>query len=81
MPSAAGKIKGVNANKKEFVLTDSAGKDGTIKLGDNVVINRGGKESQSDLNAGDAVNVCYDKGGVNVDGALHSGPGGRHQKL
>src|SRR5580700_4379949 len=58
----AGKIKGVNAEKKDVVLTDSAGKDWTIKLGDAVVINRGGKESQSDLNAGDAVNVCYDKG-------------------
>jgi hypothetical protein len=59
---AAGKVKGVNAEKKDFVLTDSAGKDWTIKLGDAVVINRGGKEGQSDLNAGDAVNVCYDKG-------------------
>ena len=59
---AAGKIKAVNAEKKEIVLTDGEGKDWTIKLGDNVVINRGGKESQSDLNAGDSVNVCYDKG-------------------
>jgi Cu/Ag efflux protein CusF len=59
---AAGKIKGVNAEKKQFVLTDRDGKDWTIKLGDTVVINRGGKESQSDLNAGDRVNVCYDKG-------------------
>lgn len=59
---AAGKVKGVHADKKEFVLTDSAGKDWTIKLGDTVIINRGGKESQSDLNAGDLVNVCYDKG-------------------
>jgi hypothetical protein len=59
---SAGKVKVVNAEKKDFVLTDNAGKDWTIKLGDAVVINRGGKESQSDLNAGDAVNVCYDKG-------------------
>jgi Cu/Ag efflux protein CusF len=59
---SAGKVKGVNAEKKDFVLTDSAGKDWTIKLGDDVVINRGGKDSQSDLKAGDAVNVCYDKG-------------------
>ena len=59
---AAGKVKAINAEKKEFVLTDSAGKDWTIKLGDTFVINRGGKESQSDLNAGDPVNVCYDKG-------------------
>jgi hypothetical protein len=59
---AAGKIKGVHAEKKEFILTDSDGKDWTFKVGENVVINRGGKESQSDLNAGDPVNVCYDKG-------------------
>jgi hypothetical protein len=59
---SAGKVKVVNAEKKDFVLTDSAGKDWTIKLGDDVVINRGGKDSQSDLNAGDVVNVCYDKG-------------------
>jgi Cu/Ag efflux protein CusF len=59
---AAGKVKGVDAEKKEFVLTDRDGKDWTFKLGDTVVINRGGKESQSDLKMGDPVNVCYDKG-------------------
>jgi len=59
---AAGKVKGIHADKKEFVLTDSAGKDWTIKLGDTVIINRAGKESRSDLSAGDSVNVCYDKG-------------------
>jgi Cu/Ag efflux protein CusF len=59
---AAGKVKSVNADNKEFVLTDSAGKDFTFKLADNVVINRGGKESPSDLKADDAVSVCYDKG-------------------
>jgi hypothetical protein len=59
---AAGKVKSINADKKQFVLTDSADKDWTIKLGDDVVMNRGGKISNSDLKAGDAVNVCYDKG-------------------
>ena len=59
---AAGRVKGIHADKKEFVLTDSAGKDWTIKLGDTVIINRGGKESESGLNAGDPVNVCYHKG-------------------
>jgi hypothetical protein len=57
-----GKVKSVNADKKEFVLADAADKDWTFKIGDKVVINRGGKESQSDLQAGDAVNVLYDKG-------------------
>jgi Cu/Ag efflux protein CusF len=59
---AAGKVKGVDADKKEFVLTDSAGKDWTFRLGDTVIINRAGKESQSYLSAGDPVNVCYDRG-------------------
>jgi hypothetical protein len=59
---AAGKVKTINANKKEVVVTDDAGKDLKFKLGANVVINRGGKESKSDLNVGDAVNVLYDKG-------------------
>jgi hypothetical protein len=59
---SSGKVKVIHPDKKNFVLTDAAGKDWTIKFGDNVVINRGGKESQSDLNAGDAVNVCHDKG-------------------
>src|SRR5438128_1805050 len=59
---SSGKIKAVHSDKKEFVLTDVNGKDWTFKLGDNVVINHGGKESKSDLNVGDPVNVCYDKG-------------------
>jgi hypothetical protein len=59
---ATGKVKAINADKKEFVLTDPAGKDFTLKLGDAVVINRGGKETTSDLKAGDAVSVMYDKG-------------------
>jgi hypothetical protein len=59
---ATGKIKGINAEKGEFVLSDSTGKDVTFKLGDMVVVNRGGKETKSELKAGDAVNVSYDKG-------------------
>ncbi len=59
---SSGKVKAVHAGKKEFVLTDARGKDWTIKLGANVVINHGGKESRSDLNVGDTVSVCYDKG-------------------
>ena len=59
---AAGKIKSVNAEKKEFVMTDSAGKDWTFKLGADVVINRGGKDTKSELNDGDPVYVYYDKG-------------------
>ncbi len=57
-----GKVKGVNAEDKSFVLTDKNGKDWTIQLAEDVVVNRGGKEGKSDLKAGDSVNVCYDKG-------------------
>jgi len=61
---AAGKVKTIKADKKEFVLTDAAGKDWTFKLADDVMINRNGKESAGDLKAGDPVSVCYDKGAV-----------------
>ena len=59
---ASGKVKSINADNKTFVLTDSADKDHTFKLGDNLVVNRAGKESKSDLKAGDTINVCYDPG-------------------
>lgn len=57
-----GKIKSINSDKKEFVLTDPASKDWTIKIGDDLVVNRLGKESASDLKTGETVAVCYDKG-------------------
>jgi Cu/Ag efflux protein CusF len=59
---ASGKVKSINADNKTFVLTDSTDKDFTFKLGDNLVVNRAGKESKSDLKSGDAINICYDKG-------------------
>jgi Cu/Ag efflux protein CusF len=58
----AGKVKSVDADKKEFVLSDSGGKEWTIKFADDVVINRGGKESATDLKVDDAVSVCYANG-------------------
>jgi Cu/Ag efflux protein CusF len=61
---AGGKIKSIDADNKTFVLTDSNDKDFTFKLGDRLVVNRAGKESKSDLKAGDAIDVCYDKGAV-----------------
>lgn len=59
---ASGKIKSINADNKTFVLTDSADKDFTFKLGDNLIVNRAGKESNSGLKSGDAIYICYDKG-------------------
>jgi hypothetical protein len=57
-----GKVKSINAEKKTFVLTDTSDKDVTFKFDDDLVINRDGKESKSDLKAGDPVFVGYDKG-------------------
>ncbi len=59
---ASGKVKSINADNKTFVLTESGDKDYTFNLGDNLVVNREGKEGKSDLKTGDAINVCYDKG-------------------
>jgi hypothetical protein len=59
---SAGKIKSIDAASKTFAVTDSANKDFTFKIGDHLVINRDGKESKTDLKAGDDINVCYDKG-------------------
>jgi Cu/Ag efflux protein CusF len=59
---ANGKIKSIDPDKKTFVLTDSAAKEFTFKLGDELIINRAGKEGKSDLKAGDVVSVCYDPG-------------------
>jgi Cu/Ag efflux protein CusF len=58
----SGKVKSINADSKTFVMTDAKDKDFTFHLGDKVVINRGGKESKSDLKAGDAVSIRYDQG-------------------
>lgn len=60
----AGKIKGIAVEKREFVLTDSKGTDSMIKLADNVVINRGGKDGQGELKVNDVVCVSYEKGAL-----------------
>jgi hypothetical protein len=62
---AVGKVKSVDAENQQFVLTDNAGKEWTFKLGDKFVVNRGGQESQGALKAGDAILVHYDSGVVN----------------
>jgi hypothetical protein len=59
---ASGKVKSINADNKTFVLTDSAAKDFTFKIDDNLVVNVDGKETKSDLKAGQWIDVCYDKG-------------------
>jgi len=59
---ASGKVKSINADNKTFILTDIANKDFTFKLDEKLIVNRAGKESNSDLKAGDPISVCYDKG-------------------
>jgi Cu/Ag efflux protein CusF len=66
-----GKVKSIDAGNKTFVLTDSAGKDWTFTLGDNLIVNRGGKESKSDLKTGDTIAVCYDKGVIGLTWTTH----------
>jgi len=60
---ARGKIKSIEANKREFVLTDPNGKDWTFDLGEHFTISRGEKEGKfADLKADDEVSIAYDKG-------------------
>jgi Cu/Ag efflux protein CusF len=59
--TASGKIKSIDAAAKTFVATVDD-KDHTFTFDDHLVVNRGGKESKSDLEVGDAIFVCYDKG-------------------
>ena len=54
-----GKVKSVNVERKEFVLTDRDGRDQIFKLGDDLVVNRGGKESAGGLKTEDGVSVYY----------------------
>jgi Cu/Ag efflux protein CusF len=56
-----GKIKSTNPEKKTFVVTTDD-KDNTFSFDDQLVVNRDGKETKSDLKVGDSIAVCYDKG-------------------
>lgn len=59
--TAGGKIKSIDAEKKTFVVTTND-KDNTFAFDDNLVVNRDGKESKSDLKVGDTISISYDKG-------------------
>jgi hypothetical protein len=54
-----GKVKSVNVEGKEFVVTDRDSRDQIFKLGNDVVVNRGGKESAGGLKIGDSVSVYF----------------------
>jgi hypothetical protein len=60
-----GKIKSIDGDKKKVVLTDNQGKDHTLKLDNNITVNRGGTESKGGLKVDDVVCICYDSGVVN----------------
>ena len=61
---AVGKIKSVELEKREFVLTDEMGKDRTVKYDEDTVINRGGRDGQSDLKVNDTVCTYYETAGL-----------------
>jgi len=60
----AGKVKAVDLAKHEFVLVETSGKERVIKLDENVVINRGGRDNSTELKAKDAVMVHCDSTAV-----------------
>jgi Cu/Ag efflux protein CusF len=59
---ASGKVKSIDASAKTFILSDGNDKEFTFSFGDTLLVNREGKESKSDLKAGDPIYICYDKG-------------------
>lgn len=56
-----GKVKSVILERKEFLLTDRDGRDQIFRLGDHLVVNRGGKESAGGLKVDDSVSVYYEQ--------------------
>jgi hypothetical protein len=62
--TAKGKIKSVTADKQEFVLTDTNGKDWTFHMDPKATVRLNDKESKlNDLKAGDEVEIKYNKQG------------------
>jgi hypothetical protein len=57
-----GKIKSVNGDKKEFVMTDNNGKDWTFQLAEDGKIRLADQDGKlSDLKEGDEITVTYEK--------------------
>jgi hypothetical protein len=55
-----GKVKSIQSEKREFILTEHSGKERTVKLDENVIIHRGGREGQGELKVNDAVCVSHE---------------------
>jgi len=61
--TARGKIKSIEAEKKQFVLTDLNNKDWTFTVADTATIRSADKDAKfNDLKQGDDVSIVYDKG-------------------
>jgi len=61
--TARGKVKSIEAEKKQFILTDLNGKDWTFTVADNTTFRSADKEAKfNDLKPGDDVSIVYDKG-------------------
>jgi hypothetical protein len=59
-----GKIKSVNADKSELVLTDDNGKDWTFELAKDGKVQLNNKDGKfADLRKGDEVTITYEKKG------------------
>src|ERR1700736_4551015 len=59
---AKGKIKSVNTDKKEFVVTDKDAKDWTFHFNDDGKVRVGDKDGTlTDLKEGDEVTITYEK--------------------
>ncbi len=62
--TAKGKIKSVTADKQEFVLTDTNGKDWTFHMDPKATVRLNDKDSKlADLKPGDDVEIKYEKKG------------------
>jgi Cu/Ag efflux protein CusF len=59
---AKGKIKSIDADKNQFVLTDANGKDWTIHMSETAKVRLNDKDSKlNNLKEADEVTVTYDK--------------------
>jgi hypothetical protein len=61
---ATGTVKSVDLGKREFILTDSMGKDRTVEYDEEMIVNRGGRDGQSELKTNDAICLYYEPGGL-----------------
>ena len=65
---AKGKIKSIDADKSQFVLTNANGKDWTIHMADSAKVRLNDKDSKLDnLKVDDVVTITYEKKGDRLE--------------